>query len=200
MCSCSLKLPWGSSQGDTIVNHNICQTLQPEFNFGFGDVVQNTLPLLLAFSGLLWRTSQNTIDVILIPMTCKYKWQGILHLCRIWFTEFEIKSSPCTSRNASHWVVCCFGCLQRSKRGEWLLETPLNSFKDLWLSENQCLKRYEVFKTSFVKAAMISSSEGNYHKSLPLQRATDNLLFQTNFYSEQNPPQTYRPYKNLLGY
>ena len=36
MRSCSLKLPWGSSQGHTIVNHKICQILQPDFNFGFG--------------------------------------------------------------------------------------------------------------------------------------------------------------------
>ena len=41
--------------------------------------------------------------------------------------EFEIKCSPCTSRNASHWVVCCFESLQRSKRGEWLLDKSLNS-------------------------------------------------------------------------
>ena len=37
-------------------------------------------PLLLAFSGLLWRTSQNTINVILIQWHAN-KWQGILHLC-----------------------------------------------------------------------------------------------------------------------
>ena len=36
ICSCSQKFPWGSSQGHTIVNHNISPTLQPDFNFGFG--------------------------------------------------------------------------------------------------------------------------------------------------------------------
>ena len=36
VCSCSQKFPWRSSQGHTIVNHNISQTLQPDFNFGFG--------------------------------------------------------------------------------------------------------------------------------------------------------------------
>ena len=34
MRSCSQKLPWGTSQGHTIVNHKICQILQPDFNFG----------------------------------------------------------------------------------------------------------------------------------------------------------------------
>ena len=62
----------GSSQGHMIVNHKICQTLQPDFNFGFGQ-----------------------------------------------FMEFEIKSPPCTLRNASHQVVCCLEVFeQRSKRGE----------------------------------------------------------------------------------
>ena len=30
------KLPWGISHGHTILNHKICQLLQPDFNFGFG--------------------------------------------------------------------------------------------------------------------------------------------------------------------
>ena len=36
MCSCSQKLPWESFQGHTVVDHNVCQTLQPDFYFGFG--------------------------------------------------------------------------------------------------------------------------------------------------------------------
>ena len=39
----------------------------------------------------------------------------------IWF---EIKSSSCTWATES----CCFGSLQRLKRGEWLLDKSLNSF------------------------------------------------------------------------
>ena len=39
----------------------------------------------------------------------------------------------------SHWVVCCFGSLQRSKRGEWLLDKSLNSFLRCVTFENQCL-------------------------------------------------------------
>ena len=39
----------------------------------------------------------------------------------------------------SHWVVCCFGSLQRSKRGEWLLDKSLNSFLRYVTFENQCL-------------------------------------------------------------
>ena len=34
--SCSRKLSWESSRGHTIVNHKICQILQPDFDFGFG--------------------------------------------------------------------------------------------------------------------------------------------------------------------
>jgi len=39
----------------------------------------------------------------------------------------------------SHWVVCCFGSLQRSKRGEWLLDKSLNSFLRYVTFENQRL-------------------------------------------------------------
>ena len=39
-------------------------------------------------------------------------------------------------------------------------------------------------------AEIIHFSEGNFGKSLPRQGATHDLLFQTNFYSEKNLPQT----------
>ena len=64
-------------------------------------------------------------------------WSGLAacKILEIWFTELEIKSSPCTSRKASHGVVCCFGSLQRPKCGELLLDKSLNSFFRHLISE-----------------------------------------------------------------
>lgn len=46
---------------------------------------------------------------------------------------------------------------------------------------------------------IIHLSEGNCHKSLLQQQGMNNLLFQINFYSQQDLPQTCRAYKNLLS-
>lgn len=105
----------------------------------------------------------------------------------------------------SHWVVCCFGSLQRSKRGEWLLDKSINSFLRYVTFENQCLYNAMKFLRRFcqvysVNAEIMHFFEGNCRKSLPRQGATHDLLFQTNFYSEKNIPQTWRASKNLLHY
>ena len=36
--------PWGSSQGHTIANNKICETLQPDLNFGFGSRSSKSSP------------------------------------------------------------------------------------------------------------------------------------------------------------
>ena len=47
MRSCSLKLPWATSQGHAMVNHKICEILQPDFNFGFGSRDSKSSPCRL---------------------------------------------------------------------------------------------------------------------------------------------------------
>ena len=89
----------------------------------------------------------------------------------------------------SHWVACCFGSLQRSKRGEWLFDKSLNSFLRYVTFKKQCL--YNSMK--FLRRLLPGLSEGNCRKSLPRQSARHDLLFQTNFYSEKNLSQTWRP-------
>ena len=136
-----------------------------------------------------------------------FRGKTLIRLSNIKFTKHYNLTSTlylvCGVRNqvlavyVSHWVVCCFGSLQWSKRGEWLLDKSLNSFLRYVTLENQCLYNAMKFLRRLLpglqrNAEIIHFAEGNCRKSLPRQGATHDLLFQTNFYSEKNLPQTWR--------
>ena len=69
----------------------------------------------------------------------------------------------------SHWVVCCFGGLQRSKRGDWFLDKFLNSFLRYVTFENQCL--YNAMK--FLRRLLPGLQRKCANNSLPRRTAVN---------------------------
>lgn len=62
---------------------------------------------------------------------------------KCWFTEYEIKSSPCSSVTEREPPSCFGSLLRRSKRGAWLL---LTRSKDIWLFEISLLNAMKFLK------------------------------------------------------
>ena len=81
--------------------------------FNFSEQLQNIRPLLFKCSGVLWRTSQNTKDAILIQWHAN-QWPGILKFSQFFTTHSLICLGWLTSRQ-SNWLTLVpwlpYGCI-----------------------------------------------------------------------------------------